>query len=64
MILDEDIKSQLSQYLKLMEGDVLLKVSAGSDSVSKDMLALINELTNMSLRIKVKKKQASENSKF
>ncbi|WP_446898926.1 alkyl hydroperoxide reductase subunit F [Clostridium sp. LBM24168] len=64
MILDEDIKSQLSQYLKLMEGDVLLKVSAGSDSVSKDMLALINELTNMSLRIKVKKNKLQRTPSF
>ena len=40
MILDADIKTQLSQYLQLMENDILLKVSAGDDDVSKDMLAL------------------------
>ena len=27
-MLDADIKQQLEQYLKLLEGDVLLKVSA------------------------------------
>lgn len=53
MILDADIKAQLNQYLQLMESDVLLKVSAGSDAVSKDMLALVDELTAMSPRIKV-----------
>ena len=37
MILDADIKQQLNQYLELMEGDIVLKVSAGDDDVSKDM---------------------------
>ncbi|WP_318506565.1 alkyl hydroperoxide reductase subunit F [Bacillus sp. T3] len=53
MILDADIKAQLAQYLQLMEGDVLIKVSAGSDEVSRDMLALIDELATMSSHIKV-----------
>ncbi|WP_040206753.1 alkyl hydroperoxide reductase subunit F [Neobacillus jeddahensis] len=53
MILDADIKAQLDQYLQLMENDILLKVSAGSDGVSKDMLALVDELATMSLKIKV-----------
>ncbi len=55
MILDAEIKAQLEQYLQLMEGDVLLKVSAGSDKVSNDMLALVDELATMSPRIKVEK---------
>lgn len=55
MILDADIKEQLRQYLQLMEGDVLLKVSAGTDDVSKDMLSLMDELTAMSSKIKVEK---------
>lgn len=53
MILDAEIKAQLDQYLQLMEGDVLLKVSAGSDDVSRDMLALVDELASMSSQIKV-----------
>jgi NADH-dependent peroxiredoxin subunit F len=53
MLLDADIKAQLAQYLQMMEGDVLLKVSAGSDEVSRDMLLLIDELATMSTRIKV-----------
>lgn len=52
MALDQDIRNQLTQYLELMEGDVVLKVSAGSDPVSKDMLELINELSSMSSHIK------------
>ena len=38
MILDAEIKAQLAQYLQMMEGDVLLKVSAGSDKTSKTCL--------------------------
>lgn len=57
MILDADVKSQLAQYLQLMEGDVLLKVSAGSDNVPNDMLALVEELANMSSKINIERTQ-------
>jgi NADH-dependent peroxiredoxin subunit F len=64
MILDAEIKAQLAQYLQLMEGDILLKVSAGSDSVSRDMLALVDELTAMSSKIKVEKTQLERTPSF
>lgn len=54
-MLDTDIKGQLAQYLELLEGDVLLKVSAGSDNVSRDMLELVEELASMSSKIKIEK---------
>jgi len=53
MVLDPEIKTQLNQYLQLMEGDVLIRVSAAEDQVSKDMLALMDEIVGMSSRIKV-----------
>ncbi|KAA9031587.1 alkyl hydroperoxide reductase subunit F [Niallia endozanthoxylica] len=53
MILDGEIKTQLSQYLQLMEGEVHIKVSAGTDNVSRDMTALADELAAMSSNIKV-----------
>jgi NADH-dependent peroxiredoxin subunit F len=53
MLLDAEIKAQLAQYLQLLEGDVLLKVSAGTDEVSRDMLTLVDELATMSSRIKL-----------
>ncbi|GLV13149.1 alkyl hydroperoxide reductase subunit F [Alicyclobacillus hesperidum] len=53
MVLDDDIRGQLMQYLQLMEGDVIIRVSAGSDEVSKDMLALVNELAGMSGHIRI-----------
>ena len=53
MILDADIKAQLDQYLQLLENDILLKVCAGTNELSKDMLALVDELATMSAKIKV-----------
>ena len=55
MALDAEIKSQLNQYLQLLENNIVLKVSVGSDKISDEMLALINELTSMSSKITVEK---------
>ncbi len=52
MMLDADIKKQLAEYLQLLENDVLIKISTGSDSISNDMMALMEELTALSPRIK------------
>ncbi|PGN47821.1 alkyl hydroperoxide reductase subunit F [Bacillus cereus] len=64
MILDADIKTQLSQYLQLMENDILLKVSAGDDNVSKDMLALVDELATMPSKITVEKVELERTPSF
>lgn len=64
MLLDADIKAQLAQYLQMMEGDILLKVSAGSDKVSSDMLALVDELANMSSHIKVERTELQRTPSF
>ncbi|MCU5224406.1 alkyl hydroperoxide reductase subunit F [Bacillus tropicus] len=64
MILDADIKTQLSQYLQLMENDILLKVSAGDDDVSKGMLALVDELATMSSKITVEKVELERTPSF
>ena len=64
MILDAEIKAQLAQYLQLMEGDVLLKISAGSDDVSRDMVALVDELATMSANIKVEHAQLEKTPSF
>lgn len=55
MLLDDDIKAQLSQYLQLMEGKVLIRLSVGSDEVSRDMAALAEELSAMSADIEVER---------
>jgi len=64
MALDADIKAQLTQYLELMEGDVVLKVSAESDAVSQDMLAFVEEIASMSPRITVEKTRLPRTPSF
>lgn len=64
MILDGDIKNQLDEYLKLMEGEVLIKLSVGSDSVSKEMTQLVEELAAMSPKIKVEEAKLERTPSF
>ena len=60
MILNAEIKTQLSQYLPLMEGEVHIKLSVGTDQVSSDMAALVDEFATMSTNIKVEKTELKE----
>lgn len=55
MILDKEIKDQLIEYLKLMEGNVVIKLSTGSDEASSNMTSLIDELASISTKIQVEK---------
>ncbi|UOQ44927.1 alkyl hydroperoxide reductase subunit F [Halobacillus salinarum] len=64
MVLDAEIKAQLNQYLQLLEGDLVLKVSAGNDEVSKEMQALTEELASMSPRITVENTQLKRTPSF
>lgn len=64
MILDAQIKAQLEQYLQLLEGDVLLQVSAGSDKVSTDMVDLVEELSAMSPRIQMERTELERTPSF
>ena len=64
MILDADIKAQLAQYLQMMEGDVLIKISVGEDSISHDMVALVDELATMSSHIKIEKTHLEKTPSF
>lgn len=53
MVLDNEIKVQLQQYLTMLEGDLIIKVSLGDDQVSQDTMELVTELKNMSPRITI-----------
>lgn len=64
MALDAEIKSQLNQYLQLLENDIVLKVSAGSDKVSDEMLALVDELASLSTKITVEKVELTRTPSF
>ncbi|MCP3776019.1 alkyl hydroperoxide reductase subunit F [Paenibacillus sp. MZ04-78.2] len=64
MALDADIRAQLSQYLQLMEGDVQIQVSAGSDAVSHEMLELVDEIASFSSKITVERTELSRTPSF
>ena len=64
MILDTEIKNQLAEYLKLLEGDVLIKVSVGDDSVSKDIISLVEELALLSPKIKTEEAKLPRTPNF
>ncbi|KEQ22252.1 alkyl hydroperoxide reductase subunit F [Paenibacillus tyrfis] len=64
MALDADIREQLSQYLQLMEGDVQIQVSAGSDAVSHEMLELVDEIAGLSSKITVERTELSRTPSF
>ncbi|QDR82710.1 alkyl hydroperoxide reductase subunit F [Sporomusa termitida] len=64
MLLDQDIKEQLAQYLQLLEANVLIKVSAGSDDVSSDLIALVDEIASMSPLITVEKTELPRTPSF
>lgn len=55
MILEKEIKDQLIEYLKLMEGNVVIKLSTGSDEASSNMADLIDELASISTKIQIEK---------
>ena len=60
-MLDAQIKQQLEQYLALMEGDITIKVSAGSNT---EMTELVNELASMSSKIHVEQAQLPRTPSF
>jgi len=64
MALDQEIKSQLAQYLQLLEGDLVLKVSAGTDDASKEMLELVEEISAMSSRITIERTELERTPSF
>jgi len=64
MVIDKDIKEQLATYLELMEDNVFIKVSAASDEISNNMVALVDELASMSSKIKVEKSKLLRTPSF
>jgi alkyl hydroperoxide reductase subunit F len=60
-MLDAEIKTQLEQYLALLEGVVVLKVSAGDD---KDMAAFVDSIAAMSDLIQVESAELERTPSF
>ncbi len=63
-MLDADIKSKLTEYLALMEGQVLIRASAGPDDVSRDMLAFLEEIASMSSYITLERETLPRTPSF
>lgn len=63
-MLEEEIKSQLAEYLKLLESDIQIKVSTGTDSVSGDLAGFIEEVSALSERITVEKESLPRTPSF
>ncbi|GAA5416366.1 NADH dehydrogenase [Paraliobacillus ryukyuensis] len=63
-MLDKDIKQQLAQYLELLEGNIVLKVSAGTDQASEDTKELVNEISDMTEKITVEETQLERTPSF
>ncbi|KQL56179.1 MULTISPECIES: alkyl hydroperoxide reductase subunit F [Bacillaceae] len=55
MALAAEIKTQLNQYMALLENDIVIKVHAGDDDVSREMVELLDELSAMSTKITLEK---------
>src|SRR5699024_9442368 len=55
---------QLEQYMQLMENDIVIKLSAGSDDVSKEMTELVDELATMSPKVKVENTELERTPSF
>jgi len=63
-LLEPEIKAQLAQYLEMLENDIVLKVSTGTDHVSNVMNGLVDDLSSMSPRIKVEKAELERTPSF
>ncbi len=53
IMLDTDIRNQLSEYLKLLESDLLIKLSVSSDNISKELEDFVKEVASLSERIDI-----------
>ena len=64
MIFDEQLKTQLLEYLKLMEGDVQITLSVGDDKASQDMKQMFDEVLALSTRVMVEAKTLERTPSF
>lgn len=53
MALDANIKTQLAQYLTMLENDIVITMSIAEDPVSLEMQALVQEIAAMTVKISV-----------
>lgn len=64
MALGTDIINTLTNYLQMMEGDVVFKVSAGNDATSLEMVKVLNQIADLSNRITIKEEKLERTPSF
>lgn len=63
-MLNDQLKSQLQQLLQLMEGDVVLKASLGTDDKSNELKELLDEVSAASSRITIEETDLKRTPSF
>lgn len=63
-MLDSAIKTQLGEYLKLLENDLVIKLSVGEDEKSQEMKEFINDIVSLTTRITVEEETLSRTPSF
>ena len=63
-MLNDQLKSQLQQLLQLMEGDVVLKASLGTDDKSKELKELLDEVSAASSHITIEEADLKRTPSF
>ncbi|ADO77963.1 alkyl hydroperoxide reductase subunit F [Halanaerobium praevalens] len=63
-MLEADIKEQLKEYFQLLEANVLIKASIGSDQKSKEMHSFLKELASLSSKLELKETSLARTPSF
>ena len=63
MVLDKEIKTQLAQYLNLLESDIVLQTDLGDDDNSRKVKEFLDEIAAMSDRISLESTHCTKRAK-
>ena len=64
MALDTNIINTLTNYLQMMEGDVVFRVSAGTDATSLEMVAVLRQISELTNRITIEEVKLERTPSF
>ncbi len=64
MVLDQATINSVQQYVSLLEGPIVFHVSAGDDTISSEMLGMLNQVKQLSNLISIEKTQLERTPSF
>mgnify|MGYP001316457647 CR=1 FL=1 len=64
MVLDQATINSVQQYISLLEGPIVFNVSAGDDTISSEMLGMLNQVKQLSNLISIEKTQLERTPSF